>query len=70
MKLYKITVDIARDDGESPVVEWVGTQAEGAKVRKHWNSAEKVPRDRIKTEEVEVPTDKKGLLAFLNAKGE
>jgi len=66
MKIYKITVDAAKEDGEAPIVEWLGTQAECASARKRWNSVEKVPREDIKTEEVDVPTDKKGLLAWLN----
>lgn len=68
MKLYKITVHVAREDGEAPIVEWLGTQAECASSRRKWNS-EGVKRNDIDTEEVEVPTDKKGLLAFLNQCG-
>ncbi|NLA67257.1 MAG: hypothetical protein GX856_03230, partial [Gammaproteobacteria bacterium] len=45
---------------------WHGSQAEAASHRKHLNSVLKIKRDHITTEEVDVPTDKKGLLNFLN----
>lgn len=44
---------------------WCGTQACAAKARKHLNTVKKIPRDLIHTEEVDIPTDKKGLLAWL-----
>lgn len=59
MKLYKVS---AKDVS----TKWVGAQADAASHRKFLNSVKKIPRDAITTEEVEVPTDKKGLLEWLN----
>jgi len=63
MRLYKLTQS---DAGPEPVrVKWVGTQADAAHTRKDWVKLG-AKRDNIETEEIEVPTDKKGLLDFLN----
>jgi hypothetical protein len=65
MRLYKIMAHT--DDAKDDVVQWVGTQADAAKLRKELNSEQGFKRDNINTFEVDVPTDKKGLLEFLNA---
>ena len=66
MRLYKLT---QTDAGPEPVrIRWVGTQADAAAMRKEWNTKLHVKRDDILTEEVDVPTDKKGLLEFLNGR--
>lgn len=62
MKLYKTT---ATND---PKAHWAGSQAEAAGQRKALNQAGH-KRDSITTDEVDVPTDKKGLLEFLNKAG-
>lgn len=62
MKLYKVYVE----DGDNTIFHWFGTQAECATKRKALNS-EGHKRDEIITNEIEVPTDKKGLLEWLNA---
>lgn len=62
MKLYKTT---ATHEGETKSA-WSGSQADAAKDRKHFNSDKKIPRAEIVTEEVEAPTNKQGLLDFLN----
>lgn len=64
MKLYKLTL---RNDEKSRV-KWVGTQADAANTRKTWVTAG-AKRNDIDTEEVDVPTDKQGLLKFLNETG-
>lgn len=65
MKLYRTTVTDAGP--EDVAVRWAGSQAEAASQRKALNQNFK--RDKINTEEVDVPTDKKGLLEFLNKGG-
>ncbi len=68
MKLYRTHATVPAEEGANHV-RWSGSQADAAKDRKHFNSDLKIPRDRIHTDEVDVPTDKKGLLAFLNQRG-
>lgn len=63
MRLYKTTANA----DESTLVRWSGTQADAASERRIFNSTKKIPRDSITTEEVEVPTNKQGLLEFLNS---
>lgn len=68
MRLYRTYVKQQPGDGVAvtPPAQWSGSQADAASHRKYLNSAKKYPRDVIHTDEVDVPTDKKGLLAFLN----
>jgi len=63
MKLYKITATLSDGTTER---KWAGSGDAAAKARKHFNSERKVPRDSITTDEVEVPTNKAGLIDFLN----
>lgn len=67
MKLYLVTamMDVDGDDREREVSEFVGSQAEAATVRAR-HVKEGTPRKDIKTTDVNVPTDKEGLLRFLN----
>lgn len=66
MKLYKITAT-GTPDSETPDSEthWVGTQADAASKRKKLLT-DGYKRANIDTDEVDVPTDKAGLLKFLN----
>lgn len=61
MKLYRIVA--AAPTGKE--TRWAGSQADAATARKTFNQTGH-KRDAITTEEVEVPTDKKGLLNWLN----
>lgn len=63
MRLYKVSVR----GSEAIKPRYVGSQAEAASARKVLNTIQKIPRDQIDTDEVDIPTDKKGLLAWLNA---
>lgn len=63
MKLYRTITSTA-----DPKEAWAGSQAEAASQRKAFNQSG-VRRDDIVTVEVDVPTDKKGLLEFLNKRG-
>ena len=67
MRLYKITAKPAanNDDGVEPMTRWVGSKAEGVAARKDMALAG-FSRKEINEAETEVPTDKLGLLAFLN----
>lgn len=72
MKLYKIT-RLARtfpNDEHTALVEFAGTQADARKVRIAFEAPfkELKPKERpdVAVEEVDVPTDKAGLLSYLN----
>lgn len=72
MKLYKITRPIheLNDEDVDGVVQFAGTQADARKTRIDFEAPFKSlkPKDRpeVKVEEIDVPTDKKGLIEFLN----
>ena len=72
MKLYKITrlALIGPNDELAPVRLFAGTQADARKVRIAFEAPfkELKPKERpeVTVEEVDVPTDKAGLLAYLN----
>ena len=67
MKLYKITAPAADDTNK---VAFAGTQADARKVRIAFEAPfkELKPKERpaVAVEEVDVPTDKAGLLSYLN----
>lgn len=64
MRLYKTNfIDDAADEGRREQATWSGTQADAAKDRKRLKTE---GMRSIETEEVDVPTDKAGLLQFLN----
>lgn len=66
MKLYLITSKTKVDVGDTlEASEFVGSQAEAATVRARMNK-DGIPRKDITTTAVDVPTDKEGLLRFLN----
>lgn len=67
MKLHLVTakMDFYDDDREREVSEFVGSQAEAASVRAR-HVKEGTPCKNITTIAVDVPTDKEGLLRFLN----
>ena len=72
MKLYKITRPIHELNGEDvdDMTQFAGSQADARKARIELETPFKhlKPKDRpeVTVEEVEVPTDKKGLIEFLN----
>jgi hypothetical protein len=81
MKLYKITspyyefadkVLTGSDDAVTAprVTEWAGTQADARKIRigyeEQFKEIKPLKRPKVTVEEVDVPTDKAGLLGFLN----
>ena len=67
MKLYKITAPAADDTNK---IAFAGTQADARKVRIAFEAPfkELKPKERpdVVVEEVDVPTDKAGLLSHLN----
>jgi len=67
MRLYKQTAKVPDDDhmGVRSETLWSGSQAEAASQRAAWVKSG-VKRADITTEEVEVPTNKQGLIGFLN----
>lgn len=66
MKLYKVTAQSNRDDTPVSEIVWVGSQADAAKARKSFIE-QGFKRAKLDTEEVDVPTNKEGLLNFLNS---
>lgn len=62
MRLYKTTAS----NGDGIQTRWAGSQAEAATNRKAFVGMG-FKRAEVETEEVEVPTNKTGLLEFLNA---
>ena len=68
MKFYMQTaVTLRNGDGDAVLIErtWHASQNEAASQRAAWGKR-KIKREDMTSEEVDVPTDKKGLLAFLN----
>ena len=66
MNLYLVTAKTEADVGDThEVSEFVGSQAEAGTVRARMVK-EGTPRKNITTTAVNVPTDKEGLLRFLN----
>lgn len=67
MRLYKISVSEETDDG-TPFMRqhYVGTKADGVAYRKQLVE-EGFRRKDIEEVEVDVPTNKEGLIAFLNS---
>ena len=67
MRLHKITANIATADNDTAAIhiKYVGTQAEAAATRKAYMALGATRKD-IESVEVDVPTDKAGLMAFLN----
>lgn len=61
MRLYK--TKFLDDEKEIQCATWCGTQSDAGKDRKRLKSE---GMRNIETEEVEVPTNKESLLAFLN----
>ena len=73
MKLYKTTVTVVgvvngTPDVKTTTTTWNGTQSDASAVRAA-AARDGVSRKGINTEPVDVPTDKAGLLEFLNARG-
>lgn len=68
MKLYKTTIQTGADSFEAV---WDGTQADARSTRKDLDasrSPEQISqKTKAETAEIDVPTDKAGLLAWLNA---
>jgi hypothetical protein len=65
MRLYKITASDGADERE---IHWVGSKADGVASRKQLAAAGWQRRE-ISEVEVDVPTNKEGLLQWLNAGG-
>ena len=65
MKLYLVHAIVSTSSGGYMTHEWVGTQADAARVRKQY-IADGATKDEAKIQEMEVPTNKAGLLEFLN----
>lgn len=70
MKLYKITRPADSFNNFEGVTQFAGSQADARKARIEFEAPFKAmkPKDRpeVTVEEVDVPTDKKGLIEFLN----
>lgn len=67
MLLYKITFK-TKSNGEIHVSnpKWVGSKSEASKERAWIRSRDHYVPASVETEQIDVPTNKKGLLGFLN----
>jgi hypothetical protein len=65
MNLYKVSVKKADESGKRQAV-FVGSQAEAATARKKFVE-DGFKRVEIETETLDIPTNKEGLLSWLNA---
>lgn len=68
MKLYKITAKTTRNidvSSDFKSTKWAGSQTEAAKARKEFMDRG-FKRAELDTQDVEVPTNKDGLLNWLN----
>jgi len=67
MRLYKIVAPVSKVDGApSNMIIWAGSLTEAAKARKEV-AAHGATRKDTETFELDIPTNKDGLLAWLNA---
>lgn len=64
MKLYRVSSDKTIDNGK-PVIRWAGTQAGVVQAKKDFMAAG-LKRKELSTEEIDVPTKKDELVAWLS----
>jgi hypothetical protein len=67
MRFYMVspTVDVDHDETK-PEVRWAGTQADARAAKQQMMEDFGLKRSQVDVDEEDVPTDKAGLLAFLN----
>jgi hypothetical protein len=63
MNLYQV---IAHHSHEGTMYEWCGTQADAARAVKKFKNEFEVDPDSVRVVPVDFPTDKPGLLKWLN----
>lgn len=68
MLLYKITYKIDSNTFAtiSEITEWVGSGKEAGKIRKSARQKTGYVSNSVKTDKINVPTNKQGLIDFLN----
>lgn len=77
MRAYKVSCEYTvetedPDDSEAttteiiPAVCYAGTQADAASIRRTFKEEYDLKLNDIEIEEIEIPTDKSGLLSFIN----
>lgn len=67
MRLYKVTCDVQEGFGVDVTYQtFAGTQADAAKARRALMAEHGVRFQDTTSDEVDVPTDKAGLLAFID----
>lgn len=64
MKLYRITY--TRPNAPAMTVRWAGTQADATHIRMDVMAQDGLKRKEIGIEDIEIPTKKEELLAWLN----
>lgn len=65
MKLYLVDALVTTPTSAEQLARWAGSKAEVAAIRKEFKE-KGAKNSQITTTEIEVPTNKQGLLAFLN----
>ncbi len=69
-RAYKVSAALPKEDGTTvPVVKFAGSQGDASKIRIAWRADNKklgLKKDDVTIEAIELPTDKAGLIAWLN----
>lgn len=68
MRCYKVTADVDNGDGENTikVTKYVGTNIDMHKARQQIVDDHNIKKKDLEVEQVDIPTDKSGLLDFIN----
>lgn len=69
MRAYTVTASLPAEDKDEPFKKYAGSQSEAAEIKRNlWDEYRDsaLKRNDIEISEIEVPTDKKGLIAWLN----
>ena len=68
MLLYKITFQTKAFGETKTITRWVGSQADASAKRGKIRSRSDYIPSSVQTDKIDIPTNKKGLLAYLNLK--
>ncbi len=70
MRAYTVTANLPSEDGDSvPTTKYAGSQSEAAAIKRDWfeeHKADGLKRGSIEIDEMEIPTNKAGLIPWLN----
>lgn len=69
MRAYTVTATLPIDGDQVPTTRYAGSQSEAAGIKRDWFESHKeagLKRGSIEIDEVEIPTNKAGLIPWLN----